>query len=906
MTESDLLSIGRVINRRYSMRILSRLLFALFVWATVSSCTSGSVSVEGSGQDDDPVVVDFPIAYVKRPIPVELDNNDIEQPAEDILREPVNFFPGANLFIRDRATPSATETNITEALFEEGALFDVKDVDVSYDGTKLVFAVRAPEIEDADEEDQPTWNIWEYDRATQLIRRIISSDISAEEGQDISPHYLPDGRIVFTSTRQRLAKAILLDEGKPQFDAFDEDQNVATLALHVMNADGTQVKQITFNQSHDLAPSVLTNGKIVFSRWDNAANNDGISLYQINPDGTGLEFLYGYHSHDTGTDGGRIEFMQARQGPDGRILIKLRPESSTRLGGELSFIDWENFTEINQTTDDATGTTGPAQMSATPFSVRTDDEPSIGGRFANVYPLFDGSGRFLISWTPCRLNDVDAQNNPIIVPCTQEAIDLDGSEEALPLYGIWSFDPAEGTQIPIVVGVEGIVVHEIVAMSPRDLGVVIPDSEPTADTNLVTENVGVVHIESVYDFDGVDVSPLGISAMADPLQATAANRPARFIRVVKAVSLPDEDLVDLDNTAFGRNRAQQMKDILGYAVVEPDGSAMFKVPANVAFALSVLDANGRRITERHQNWMTVKAGEIKKCHGCHSSNSELPHGRYDAEPASPNLGAPATGAPFPNTNPALFADLGETMAQVNNRINGFQSLSVNINYTDYWTDPALSVPNPDINYNYSDLSSPAPTTTGCQTNWTALCRISINYVDEIQPIWDVSRQVFDAMGNLVTDNTCIVCHNGSDEMGVAQVPAAQLELVGDVSADEPDHLVSYRELMFGDNAVEVINGALIDLLVPVFDANGNPVFEVDENGNLILDANGDPIPVTQTVPVTPSLDVSAANNSDRFFSVFMAGGTHSGRLNEAELKLLSEWLDIGGQYYNNPFDVPQN
>ena len=29
-------------------------------------------------------------------------------------------------------------------------------------------------------------------------------------------------------------------------------------------------------------------------------------------------------------------------------------------------------------------------------------------------------------------------------------------------------------------------------------------------------------------------------------------------------------------------------------------------------------------------------------------------------------------------------------------------------------------------------------------------------------------------------------------------------------------------------------------------------------------------------------------------------------LSEAELRLLSEWLDIGAQYYNNPFDVPVN
>ncbi|MBV1908655.1 MAG: hypothetical protein KUG78_05000 [Kangiellaceae bacterium] len=881
----------------------------VLLWSALcltASCTSGGAGVETAGQSDDPVVVDFPIAYVKRTLPVELDDNDVEQPAEVILREPINFFPGAALYVRDRATPSALEVNVTDGIFEEGALYDVKDVDTSYDGSKLVFTMRAPEIEDADEEEQPTWNIWEYDSETKLINRVITSNINAEEGQDISPHYLPDGRIVFTSTRQRLSKAILLDEGKPQYDAFDEDQNVATLALHVMNSDGTDITQITFNQSHDLTPSVLTNGKIVFSRWDNAGANDEISLYQINPDGTGLEFLYGFHSHNTGTDDSRIEFMQARQGPDGRLIVKLRPEVSSRLGGELVFINWQSFTELNQTIDTAVGTVGPAQVSATPFDVRTDDAPSIGGRYSNVYPLFDGSGRFLVSWTPCRLNSLDDMDNPIIIPCTEDDIAEDGAEEAPPLYGIWSFDPTEGTQLPIVPGVEGIVINEIVAMAPRDLGVIIPDSQPTADQDLVTENVGVIHLESVYDFDGIDVSQLGISTMADPTLATAADRPARFIRIVKAVSLPSEDIVDLDNTAFGRSRAQLMRDILGYAVVEPDGSAMFKVPANVAFGISVLDENGRRISERHQNWITVKAGEVKRCHGCHTAASQLPHGRYQAEPVSPNSGAPATGVPFPNTNPALFADEGESMAEVYARINGVQSLNVNISYTDYWTDPNLSVVNQDISYDYSNLNSPAPTSAGCQASWGAQCRISINYVDEIHPIWEVSRQVFDAMGNLVVDNTCTTCHNNVDEMGATQVPAGQLELLGGASADEPDHIISYRELLFGDNAVELINGALIDQLVPVTDANGNPIYEVDEDGNLILDANGDPIPVTQTVGVGSTMRVSAAINSPGFFNLFAQGGSHAGRLTEAELKLVSEWLDIGGQYYNNPFDAPQN
>jgi len=103
-----------------------------------------------------------------------------------------------------------------------------------------------------------------------------------------------------------------------------------------------------------------------------------------------------------------------------------------------------------------------------------------------------------------------------------------------------------------------------------------------------------------------------------------------------------------------------------------------------------------------------------------------------------------------------------------------------------------------------------------------------------------------------------------------------------------------------------MNGALIDVLVPLLDGNGDPVYEVDEDGELILDANGDPIPVFVNVNIGPALSSNGAVSSRRLFDRFLAGGSHAGYLSDAELKLLAEWLDIGAQYYNNPFDVPQN
>jgi hypothetical protein len=123
-------------------------------------------------------------------------------------------------------------------------------------------------------------------------------------------------------------------------------------------------------------------------------------------------------------------------------------------------------------------------------------------------------------------------------------------------------------------------------------------------------------------------------------------------------------------------------------------------------------------------------------------------------------------------------------------------------------------------------------------------------------------------------------------MGAAQVPAGQLDLTDGPSDVDADHFKAYRELLSGDNEQAVNDGALQDRLVEV---GIDPV-------------TGDPVFVT--VPVPASLSVAGANNSPRFFSRFAPGGSHAGWLSPAELRLVSEWVDLGAQYFNNPFDAP--
>ncbi|MGH8177084.1 MAG: hypothetical protein ACREV5_12560 [Steroidobacter sp.] len=895
----------------------------------LGACSSGSGGTDvtiGSGQSMDPVTLDFPVFYVKRPAP-DPEDDDLIDDARELRR----FEIGADLFMRDRASTSAPEVNLTSG--ETGGLGDVRDLDVSYDGSRVIFSMRAQFIENADEEDQPTWNIWEFDATTDTLRRVIQSDTVEEEGHDLMPHYLPDGRIVFTSTRQRQSRAILLDESKPQFAAQDEDDREPAFVLHVMDSDGTNIHQVSFNQSHDLDPAVLANGKIVYTRWEHHIDDNQFDIYTVNPDGTDLQLLYGANSHATGTTNPTtgnpsiIQFLSPRAMQDGRTLALVRPFQGTAEGGDLVLIDTDDYVDNTQPTAANAGMAGPAQTRALPTEVRTIPGPSPGGRYRSAAPLFDGTNRLLVSWSQCRLVE-DGR----IVPCTSDRLSADPPPvEAPPLYGIYIYDVRDNTQRPVVVPQEGFIYTEVVAGSQRALPPVILDRVAGVDfdADFLSESVGVLHIRSVYDIDGVDTAPGGIAAVRDPGNVAAySTRPARFLRIEKAVSQPDQDTRDVPGTAFGPNRALGMRDILGYAPIEPDGSVKVKVPANVALSISVLDASGRRlggvIGSRHTNWLQVVPGQELQCNGCHNPNSNPPqaHGRAGLT-ESVNAGAPTTGSAFPNTNAALFADMGETMAEVRNRImcGGACEPSVDVAFDDYWPAAAIT-PADSFDMCYSagpstilrdpadptvkhlcetGLTTALPTRAACgTTDWSSTCRITIHYEQHIHPLWGVDRFV-DANNDDIPDldpvtmqpinNKCTTCHSLADAMAAAQVPAGQLDLTDGPSDDEADHFKAYRELLFGDTELELQGGALVERQVQV---GVDPVTG---------------LPQFAPVPVAASMSAAGARASSRFFNELESangGVDHRDFMSPSELRLLSEWLDIGAQYYNDPFVAPEN
>jgi hypothetical protein len=910
---------------------LVALLVAGGLLTLLAACTQGpgggGIGL-ASGQDPDPATVDFPIFYIRHPIPEDQDNVTRLRP----FVEDEEY--SATVWKRDRASPGAPETEITARLRTEAFggseddRYDIKDLNVAPDGLHVAFAMRGPLSDDFDEDEPPTWNIWEYNVATDTLRRVISSEIVAEDGQDVAPSYLPDGRILFSSTRQRQSKAILLDEGKAQYEAATEARNESAFMLHVMNADGTNIRQITFNPSGDMYGQVLQNGRLLFTRWDRAPGNDGLHLYTSNPDGTDVQLHYGKMSHASGTPAPttgpapNVEFMRAREMSDGRLMVLTRGRANVDFGGNLMIIDANRFVDITQTLAAAAGTPSTqAQIPATLNQVNTVAGPSKGGRFESGFPLWDGSGRILVSWSQCRL--METANPSHIVPCDDEHLADAGYESAPPLYSIWMFNPSQNTILPIMPPVEGVMITDAVVAQPRTPlpAVIIDKSAPVdLDADLFAEGAGLLSIRSVYDIMGQDQARLdsgavsSIPAVSNPNNAAYANRQARFVRIVKPVSLPDDDdIADPDNSAFGPTG--MMREIIAYAPVEPDGSVRMKVPGNVPFQIAVLDANGRRVGPNHNAWLAVRPGEVMECNGCHTrtvpaNQMQQVHGRKGLFNAAYAGGAAGT---FPGTVSSIFADPGDTMAQARARPTsscpadpmnpsgsercGRNSItpSANVIYDEVWKNGAL--PAESFAFTYQNLTTAMPVNPSCFPLWQPTCRITIHYATigtragHIHPLWSVPRPLggIDTNGDMVPEfpQTCTLCHNRIAEDGMTpQVPAASLELTDEPSDEDALQLRAYRELLFSRPELEIVDGAVVPRQIP-----GPP----DEDGN----------PTFITPRLQPSMSAGNARGS-RFFAV-MNNNTHAGMLSTAELRLLSEWLDIGAQYYNDPFPpTPQN
>ena len=194
--------------------------------------------------------------------------------------------------------PDGVTTPLTTELGDK-AIF--RDPEVSWDGTRVLFAYKP---------DPPTpFRIYEVGVDGTGLRQVTNTDYD-----DVDPCYLPNGRIVFVSTRCR--RVVLC-------------HNAFTVSvLYTMDAGGGDVRCDSPNTVNEFTPSVLADGRIVFTRWEyvdkHVGNNQ--SMWVVNPDGTSPVDMSGEHW-------GPITLWEPRQVPNSpKIACTLSPHMPIAVG----------------------------------------------------------------------------------------------------------------------------------------------------------------------------------------------------------------------------------------------------------------------------------------------------------------------------------------------------------------------------------------------------------------------------------------------------------------------------------------------------------------------------------------------------------------------------------------------
>lgn len=874
---------------------LPALATGLALAALLSACGNGS----SSGSGNVTVAGDVPIAYAMRSTALRINPTD-----------GTNSAPGGDLMLREKSSPSAPEFNLTRRF--TGGVGDVADPEVSWDGRRIVFAMRCPTTNTATVDgtaDGPRactgrWNVWEYTLGSPRLaegsfRRLTAST----EDDDVEPAYLPAGRgYVFTSNRQSLSKTT--GPNGETFYAIDEYERERVLNLHTMNAQGGEITQISVNQSHDRNPTVRPNGDILFSRWEHVGPRNRFAIFTVKPDGSGMFVKYGAHSPGN-------SFLNPRDmDPAGRfkgmVASDLMPLSGTQEGGSLMMIDIANYSEQDTPANSGVPLRG-GQAQATERLLSDGRGLSAFGRVTSPFPLWDGTDRMLVAYRPCEVT-----RNGEVVPCVsltaaERALMADDTrsraeratdavqDNAPAAYSIYMVDTRNGTSangqtwLNVASPPSGFMYVDPVALQPR----AEPNTaQPTAtDAALAAQNLGLIEVRSIYDTDGLQRMgeqmlaasdlPAGcaqgipmraptdtndtramvadLSRLKNPADPAYRCTPVRFIRATRAVA-PQAGMGGM-RQAIGETDFEPQQ-ILGYAPIEPDGSFKLMVPSDTPLALSVLDAQGRAI-QTHLNWIQVRAGERRTCDGCHSPRRG----------ASINAGATVNDLPV-----ALLPSLrsahqsGETLASLRTRLEPARlNLQRDLEFRDGWADTTVAgvtalnsitvryTGNPDP---ANDLATPAPVNG------------LINYAQHIQPIWSRDRGA----------NTCVACH----------ADATRLDLRATLAGS--GRLVSYDELLIGDPVIDPATGRPVVRLV-----DGVP--RVQRNAALVETEAGGAMGLARSSRLTEILfgqTLMASAEARRVHPAPPASAPdHARMLNAAELRLISEWMDLGGQYMND-------
>ena len=514
-----------------------------------------------------------------------------------IYTEYVNsqWMPGGGLCVLDLRTGKVRE--IIPELSQTGV---VGWFDLSFDAQKIVF--------DFKQGPDDGYRIYEVNVDGTNLRQLTFPETNEAElvatyrrgyhhgTDDMEPCYLPDGGIVFASTRCQFG--VLCDSG----DTFTVKN------LYRMNADGTGMRALTYSPLSEATPTIMSDGRILYHRWeyvDKPAGN-AKSLWSMNPDGSGSAEVYGntisypetmIQARDIPGERNKIVMLGASHCcPNNAVgtVIVVDTAQSIRSPGAMRYIS-----------DDV------AAFHHNGFHFRDEsgnwvhDMTGKPGRlFRNPYPL--STELFLVSHKPKGLEWSAHAGYDLSLLDGQGRETMLLKDSSVSLWHPYPLVPRERPPIPVGGAV---------------------------DAELATQGLARCLVNDVY---------VGLE--------NVQRGEVKYIRVIEQLPRLWSDRKPYGYDHVGSTHTHSfigdgllsVKVQHGVVPVEEDGSAHFLVPAGRAIYFQVLDKDYLALqTER--TYVNYNPGEVRSCIGCHETPDIAPP--YTAAPPKALLRAASIPGP---------------------------------------------------------------------------------------------------------------------------------------------------------------------------------------------------------------------------------------------------------------------
>jgi formylglycine-generating enzyme required for sulfatase activity len=415
----------------------------------------------------------------------------------------------------------------------------INEIDLHFDADRLMFS-----LPDA----RKKWQIYEIGIDGENLRQLSPKD--QPDVHSLDSCYLPNGKIMFISTAC--------------FQGVPCNPSVNVGMSYLMDADGSNIRQLCFEQDHNFCPTVMNDGRVMYLRWEytDIPHVWARFLFTMNPDGTGQREFYG--------SGGYW--------PNAIFFARPIPNHPTKVVGIV--------------TGHHVGRVGELVI-FDPALGRTENEgviQRIPGYGKKVDPLIEDK-LTLLTW-PKYLHPWPLSDKYFLVSCKPRPNDLWG------IYLVDSFD-----NITLIKEVEEYALLEPIPLKKRPTPPVLVDRvDPRRKDALV-------YLEDIYTGPGLKDVPKGA---VKKLRLYTYHFGYRTIAGI--------------NHRVGADGPWEPKRIMGTVPVYEDGSAFFRVPANAPISIQPLDRDGKAL-QLMRSWMTAMPGEFVSCTGCHEKQNSGPLNR---------------------------------------------------------------------------------------------------------------------------------------------------------------------------------------------------------------------------------------------------------------------------------------